>query len=202
MALIFVLHVHMVGLNSRSRLPILEQLYSADMWRKVLELVFWREACLALRERSMLSNTRVNSSSNEPVYASSDHGHRSWIGKSCFLQYSCQTVSLCGFSDWYFLVCPFSSVHRFRWNIMGTDRTWPFSYCPCGWASCGIRSMRYGYNLFYHGGQSSQAKRERKRCMITTFGICPTERSVKADLCDIEISSNNSCGSFRTSCLR
>ena len=78
---------------------MLEQLYSADMWRKDLEMVFWGEACLALRERSMVSNTRVYLSSNEPSYASSDHGHRSWIGKSCFLPCSCQTVSLCGFSD-------------------------------------------------------------------------------------------------------
>lgn len=133
MALIFVLHVHMVGLNSRSRLPMLEQLYSADMWRKVLELVFWREACLALRERSMLSNMRVNSSSNEPGYASSDHGHRSWIGKLCFLPCSCQTVSPCGFSDWYFLVCPLSGVHRFRWNIIGNRPDLVISHCPCEW---------------------------------------------------------------------
>lgn len=48
MALIYVLHVHMFGLNYRSRLPILEWLYRADMRRKVLELVFWGEACLAL----------------------------------------------------------------------------------------------------------------------------------------------------------
>lgn len=131
MTLVFVLHVHMVGLNSRSRLPILEWLYSADMLRKVLVLVFCGEACFALREISMVSNMRVNSSSNEPSYTSSVYGHRCWIGKSCFLPCSCQTVCPCGFSGLYFLVCPVSSVHRFRWNIIGNWQDLVISHCPC-----------------------------------------------------------------------
>lgn len=53
-------------------------------------------------ERSMVSNTWVNSSSNEPSYTSSVHGHRCWVGKSCFLPCPFQTFSPCGFSGLYF----------------------------------------------------------------------------------------------------
>ena len=193
----------MVGLNSRSRLPMLEQLYRADMRRKVLELVFWGEACLALWERSMVSNMRVNSSSNEPGYASSDHGHRSWIGKSRFLPCSCQAFSSCGFSGWYFLVCPLSSVHRFRWNVIGSRLDLNILYCPC-WRSI-LWHMLHAVWLWLIPLQRMKfpSQKIENAAHDYDFQNMPQRNGQSKRICSTgKISSNNSCGSFRTSCLR